>query len=234
MKLLCLWTVLWNLLPLSPTSTAQNITIQVTSKYDLAINCSIINSNQLDVLQLIQLQRYNSTNGTFDKVISMSIYEKNSKILWLDKALENRSSANGTLKEAELRLFIGKESVQCSTDFTKYKCSMEGILKSGSSVTNEVTASPNDTCTSTSKPQITTTKKPENTPLPGNIVTSTPQTRTTRTSGNVGNADKPKRSSGTTLHISIKGVKTSQYTVLLYTLFWIPVWIIVKFNTDSA
>lgn len=131
----------------APTSTAQNITIQVTSKYDLAINCSIINSNQLDVLQLIQLQRYNSTNGTFDKVISMSIYEKNSKILWLDKALENRSSANGTLKEAELRLFIGKESVQCSTDFTKYKCSMEGILKSGSSVTNEVTASPNDTCT---------------------------------------------------------------------------------------
>lgn len=81
------------------------------------------------------------------KLFQCQSMKKNSKILWLDKALENRSSANGTLEEAELRLFIGKESVQCSTDFTKYKCSMEGILKSGSPVTNEVTASPNDTCT---------------------------------------------------------------------------------------
>uniref|UniRef100_K1PS24 Uncharacterized protein n=1 Tax=Magallana gigas TaxID=29159 RepID=K1PS24_MAGGI len=70
-------------------------------------------------------------------------------------------------------------------------------------------------CTSlyaTSKPQTTTTKNPETTQRPGNAVTSTPQPRTTRASGNIGNADKDKRSSGTTLHISITGVETSQYT----------------------
>uniref|UniRef100_A0A8W8J6U3 Uncharacterized protein n=1 Tax=Magallana gigas TaxID=29159 RepID=A0A8W8J6U3_MAGGI len=86
----------------------------------------------------------------------------------------------------------------------------------------------------TSKPQTTTTKKPETTQRPGNAVTSTPQPRTTRASGNIGNADKDKRSSGTTLHISITGVETSQYTALLNALFLIPVWIIVKLNTDSA
>eukprot|EP00105_Crassostrea_gigas_P034973 XP_019919121.1 PREDICTED: uncharacterized protein LOC105319393 isoform X2 [Crassostrea gigas] len=190
MKFVWLWTVLWNILPLS--STAQKyITINVTDKDGLAITCSIINSDQLAKTHLIQLHR--KKNKTFETVISI-----NPKgIVWKDEALKNRTTANGSLEEEELRLFIKK--VQCFTDFTEYRCYMEGILnptstqKNPPEINDTVTWSYSDTCTY-----------------------------------------KDKRSSGTTLHISITGVETSQYTALLNALFWIPVWIIVKLNTDSA
>lgn len=118
--------------------------INVTSKNDLAINCSIINSHQLAKLKLIQLQRENASSGTFDTVISMA-NSTTRQIKWFDKDLENRSSADGTLEEAELRLFIGKESVRCFHDFTKYKCKM--YVVDNSQETDPVTASPIDTCT---------------------------------------------------------------------------------------
>nr|XP_034332431.1 uncharacterized protein LOC105319483 isoform X2 [Crassostrea gigas] len=222
-------TVTWSYSDTCTSSTAQKyISINVTGKDDLAITCSIINSDQLGGFNLIQLKRENGT--TFDIVISML---NNGTILWKDKVLEKRATANGTSAEAELRLFIPRSGVQCFIDFTKYKCTMEGP-RGVPDETEPKTASNIDTCTSTSKPQTTTTKKPETTQRPGNAVTSTPQPRTTRASGNIGNADKDKRSSGTTLHISITGVETSQYTALLNALFLIPVWIIVKLNTDSA
>lgn len=235
MKFIWLWTVLWNILPLCNSSTAQKyITINVTSKDDLAIKCSIINSDQLAALHLIQLER--ASGSTFDKVITIWNNNSRSQIDWKDEDLKNRATANGSIEEEELRLFIDR--VQCSTDFTEYRCYMAGILNPTQNnvpeINDTVTWSYSDTCTSTPKPQITTSKMPETTPRPGNAFSSTPQPRTTRASGNIGNADKDKRSSGTTLHISITGVETSQYTALLNALFWIPVWIIVKLNTDSA
>lgn len=133
-------------------STAQEyITINITSKDDLTITCSIINPDQLAKLDLIQLKRLDIENGTtFDEVISVWNNDT-SPILWKDKDLENRAFANGTIEEAKLRLFIDKESVQCFTDFTKYKCNMKGLsistLEKVSLETDPVTASHIDACT---------------------------------------------------------------------------------------
>lgn len=129
-------------------STAQKyITINVTSKDGLAITCSIINSDQLDGLHLIQLQR--ESNTTFDPVVSITNGSGESQIWWKDEVLKNRATVNGTIEEGELRLFI--DEVQCFTDFTEYKCKMEGILKSTKenvkNTTDPVTASYIDTCT---------------------------------------------------------------------------------------
>lgn len=123
-------------------STAQKyITINVTAKNDLAITCSIINFDQLGGFNLIQLQRENGT--TFDIVISML---NNGTILWKDKDLKDRASANGTREKAELRLFIPRSRVQCFIDFTKYKCTMEGP-RGVPDETDPKTASNIDICT---------------------------------------------------------------------------------------
>lgn len=123
-------------------STAQKyISINVTGKDDLAITCSIINSDQLGGFNLIQLKRENGT--TFDIVISML---NNGTILWKDKVLKKRATANGTSAEAELRLFIPRSGVQCFIDFTKYKCTMEGP-RGVPDETEPKTASNIDTCT---------------------------------------------------------------------------------------
>lgn len=110
-------------------STAQKyIAINITGKDDLSITCSIINFDQLDVLYLIQLRRKNDTK--FDNVITITNGTDIRQIQWKDEVLKNRATANGTIEEAALRLFIDRESVQCFTDFTEYKCRMVGVLKS--------------------------------------------------------------------------------------------------------
>lgn len=129
-------------------STAQKyITINVTDKDGLAITCSIINSDQLDALSLIQLER--KSGSTFVKVISISNINGSSQINWKDEDLKNRATANGSIEEKELRLFI--DEVQCFTDFTEYRCFMEGILNPTQNNVLEkndtVTRSYSDTCT---------------------------------------------------------------------------------------
>lgn len=133
---------------ISASTAKKYITINICGKDDLSIKCSIINSGQLDPLQLIQLER--ASGSTFVKVISIlkKINDKR-QITWKDEDLKNRATANGSIEEAELRLFIDKDRVQNFTDFTTYRCSMEGILnstqKNGSLVTDSV-ASSIDTC----------------------------------------------------------------------------------------
>lgn len=129
-------------------STAQKyITINVTSKDDLAIKCSIINSDQLAALHLIQLER--ASGSTFDKVITIWNNNSRSQIDWKDEDLKNRATANGSIEEEELRLFIVR--VQCFTDFTEYRCYMEGILNPTQNnvpeINDNVTLSYSDTCT---------------------------------------------------------------------------------------
>lgn len=135
---------------ISASIAQDNITINITGKDDLVIKCSITNYDLRDGLRLIQLKRKDKETGNFINVVS--ILKKDSKIYWTDKVLEKRASANGTVEEAELRLFIGKESVQCFTDFTEYKCGMEGYFNSTLRVNQEtapVPASNIHTCTCT-------------------------------------------------------------------------------------
>lgn len=136
-------------LEISASAAQKYITINVTGKDDLTITCSIINSDQLDVLHLIQLKR--ESGKTFEEVISIFKSNGSSQINWKDEDLKNRATADGTIKDWELKLFIDKESVQCLTDFTNYTCIMVGVLKStGDPVTKETephTASNIDTCT---------------------------------------------------------------------------------------
>lgn len=72
-------------------------------------------------------------------------------ILWKDEVFKKRATANGSLEEGELRLFI--DEVQCFTDFTEYRCYMEGILnptstqKNHPEINDTVTWSYSDTCT---------------------------------------------------------------------------------------
>lgn len=126
--------------------TAQKyITINVNDIDGLAITCSIINSDQLAEKHLIQLQR--KKNNMFETVISINRIG----ILWKDEVFKKRATANGSLEEGELRLFIDK--VQCFTDFTEYRCYMEGILNPTSTqknlpeINDTVTWSYSDTCT---------------------------------------------------------------------------------------
>lgn len=135
--------LIWLCWKISASTAQKYISINFTRKDDLSITCSITNSDQLAELHLIELQR--KKNNKFETVISINRIG----IVWKDEFLKNRATANGSIEEAELRLFIDR--VQCFTDFTEYRCYMEGILNPTQNKVPEkndaVTWSYSDTCT---------------------------------------------------------------------------------------